>query len=177
MERSNGEFGRGNGHAVGSQQPVSIDRPMPIRQDDEWSIPPPVDERRSDTERCQIVSTSFPAAPPPTEERLFTDWSSEGSPRERSMQHIQTAQNVEPWRTELVIREPEGEQAIRHRLSEVSTTPSVQVRTDQVGTRFVDREVNTSVMDERPTEGEARTNIIQTHNIRIQVPSVSSELS
>ena len=127
MERPNGGFARGNGHAVRSQQPVSIDRSMPIRQDDKWSIPPPIDERRSDTERYQIESTSFPAAPPPTEERLFTDWSSEGSPRERSMRHIQTAQNVEPQRTEPVIREPEGEQTIRHRLSEVSTTTSVQV--------------------------------------------------
>ena len=27
-----------------------------------------------------------PAAPPPTEERLFTDWSSEDSPRERASQ-------------------------------------------------------------------------------------------
>ena len=27
-----------------------------------------------------------PAAPPPTEERLFTDWSSEDSPRERANQ-------------------------------------------------------------------------------------------
>ena len=80
---------------VRSQQPVSIDRAMPIRQDDKWSTPPPIDEKRSDTERCQIVSMSVPAAPPPTEERLFPDWSSEGSPRERSMQHIQTAQNVE----------------------------------------------------------------------------------
>ena len=82
MERPNGGFGRGNSRTVRFQQPVSIDRPMPNRPDDEWSSPSPIDERRSDTERCQIVLTSFPAAPPPTEERLFTDWSSEGSPRE-----------------------------------------------------------------------------------------------
>ena len=80
-ERSNGGFGRGNVCAARSQQPVSIDRPMPIRPDDDWSTPPPLDERRSEIERCQIVSTSFSAAPPPTEERMFTDWSSEGSPR------------------------------------------------------------------------------------------------
>ena len=84
---------------------------------------------------------------------------------------------MEPRRTELVIREPQEEPAVRHGLSEVSTTPSVQVQTDQVGTRFVDREVNTSIMDVRPTEREERTNILQTHNIGIQVPSASSELS
>ena len=108
MERPNGGFGRGNGHAVRSQQPVSIERPIPNRQDDEWSSPPPIDERRSDTERHQVELMSFPAAPPPTEERVFMDWSSEGSPRERSVQCIQTAQSVESQRTEPDIRELRG---------------------------------------------------------------------
>ena len=44
-------------NTVRPQQPTSIDRPMPIRQEDEWSIPPPV-ERRDDAERCQIALTS-----------------------------------------------------------------------------------------------------------------------
>ena len=57
------------------------------RQDDEWSVPP-ITERREVTERQQIIQTSPPAAPPPTKERLFTDWSSEDSPRERvNLQH------------------------------------------------------------------------------------------
>ena len=64
---------------------VSTDRPQPTRQEDEWSIPPN-NERRDDAERHQITQTSPPAAPPPTEERLFTDWSSEGFPRERTSQ-------------------------------------------------------------------------------------------
>ena len=64
------------------QQQVSTDRLQPARQEDEWSLPPTV-ERGDDTERQQTTQTSPPAAPPPTEERLFTDWSSEGSPRER----------------------------------------------------------------------------------------------
>ena len=71
------------------------------------------------------------------------DWSSEGPPRERSVQPVQTAQVVEPQRTEPDI----GEQAIRHRLNEMSTTSSVQVHTDQVGPRYVDRETNTSVVN------------------------------
>ena len=87
MERPNGGFGRGNGHDNNRrpQQPPSTDRPQPVRQEDEWSIPPN-NERRDDVERCQTAQTSPPAAPPPTEERLFTDWSSEGSPRERANQ-------------------------------------------------------------------------------------------
>ena len=150
---------------------------MPIRQEDEWSIPPTV-ERRNDAERCQIASTSFPVAPPLTEERLFTDWSSEGSPRDRNNQHIQSARSAEPRRTEPATREPEEEEeAIRHVLSEVLTTSSIQVQTDQVGTRFVDRETNTSVVDIRPTEEEVRADFIYAHSIGIQVPSASSELS
>ena len=62
-------------------------------------------------------------------------------------------------------------------MSEVSTTPSVQVRTDQVGLRHVDRETNTSVMNIRPIGEEVRTDLIYTHSIGIQRPSVSSGLS
>ena len=65
-------------------------------------------------ERCQIASMSFPAAPPPTEECLFTDWSSEGSPRDRNNQHIQSARNEAVRRREPTTREPEEEQALRH---------------------------------------------------------------
>ena len=67
---------------------------------------------------------SPPAAPPPTEERLFTDWSSEGSPRERVNQWVQSARSVESRRTEQTIREPGDDEVIRHALSDVSTTPS-----------------------------------------------------
>ena len=63
----------------------TADRPQPVRQEDEWSIPPNI-ERRDDAERCQTVQMSPPVAPPPTEERLFTVWSSEGSSRERNNQ-------------------------------------------------------------------------------------------
>ena len=87
IERPNGGFARGNGHAYieRPQQQVSTDRPQPVRQEDEWSIPPNI-ERRDDMERHQTTQMSPPSAPPPTEERLFTDWSSESSPRERATQ-------------------------------------------------------------------------------------------
>ena len=177
-ERHDRGFAGGNNQndTVRPQQLASTERPTPIRQEDEWSIPSTV-ERRNDMKRCQIASTSFPAAPPPTEERLFTDWSSEGSPRGRNNQHIQSTRSVESRRIEPATREPEEEQAIRHILSKVSTTPSVQVCIDQVGSRLVDRETNTSVVDVRPTEEEARADLIHAHSIGIQVPSASSELS
>ena len=101
------------------------------------------------------------------------DWSSEGPPRERNMPAIQTAPVVELQRTEPNIGEL-GEQAIRHRLHEMLTTTSVQVHTDQVGPKYVDRETNTSVVNIRSVDDEEA---IHTHGIGIQMPSVSSGLS
>ena len=79
---------------------------------------------------------SPPAVPPPTEERLFTDWSSEGSPRERVSQWIQSARNVETRRTinqtEQSVREPEDDEVLRNVLSDV-TTPSAQIQISQGG--------------------------------------------
>ena len=72
-----------------------MDRPQPDRQEDTWSIPTNI-ERREDTERHEISQVPPPDVPPPTEERLFTDWSSMDSPRERVTQCIQSARSVEP---------------------------------------------------------------------------------
>ena len=66
--------------------------------------------------------------PPPTEERLFTDWSSEDSPRERVNQHIQSAGSVGSTRTvnqtEQSTRDPEDNEVLRYVLSDVTTTTS-----------------------------------------------------
>ena len=158
MERPNGGFGRGNGRDSNRrpQQPTSTDRPQQVRQEDEWSIPPNI-ERRDDVERHQTAQTSPPAAPPPTEERLFTDWSSEGSPRERVNQRVQLARSIESMRTELITADNE---VIRHALSDVSTAPSAQVQTAPEGVRFIDRETNTCEMEKRPPREEVRTDIM-----------------
>ena len=164
----------GQDNTTRPQQPTSTDRPTPVRQEDEWSIPPTFG-RRNDTERPQITSPSFPVVPPPTEECLMTDWSSDGSPRDRNDQCTQPIRNGSA-RREPITREPE-EQPIRHNLSEVSTTPSVQVCMDQVGLRHVDRETNTSIVDIRPIGEEAGTDLIHTLSIGFQMPSISSGLS
>ena len=71
MERPNGGFGRGNGHTIRTQQPVSIERPIPMRHDDEWSNPHPVDDRRNGMEGHLIESMPFPAAPPYRRESIY----------------------------------------------------------------------------------------------------------
>ena len=182
MERPNGGFGRGYGrdNNMRAQQQAPIDRPQLARQEDEWSLPPNV-ERRDDTERQQTTQTSPPAVPPPTEERLFTDWSSEGSPRERVNQQIQSARSVESRRTinqtEQSVREPGDDEVLRYVLSDVTTTPSARIQISQVGARFIDRETNTSEVEIRPPREEVRSDIIHAHSKGIQVPSSSSELS
>ena len=84
--------------------------------------------RRDDTERHQTTQVSLPAAPPPTEERLFTNWSSEDSPRERVNQQIQSARSVESRGTinqmEQTVREPGDDEVLRYVLSDVTTTQS-----------------------------------------------------
>ena len=55
-----------------------------IQQDrqEEWSVPSNVERRENDTKRRE--SPRAPPTPPPSEDRLFTDRSSIGSPRERT---------------------------------------------------------------------------------------------
>ena len=76
MDRPNGGFGRGysQGNNVRTQQ-APTDRPQPDRQEEDWSSPTNI-ERREDTERHQTSQAPPPDVPPPTEERLFTNWSS-----------------------------------------------------------------------------------------------------
>ena len=65
------------------------------RQEEEWSIPTNIERRENNTERCESSRAPHPPAPPPTEDRLFTDWSSIDSPRERTSQHIVSARDTE----------------------------------------------------------------------------------
>ena len=66
--------------------------------------------------------------PPPTEERLFTNWNSEDSSRERVNQHNQSARSIKSNRTvnqtEQSARDPEDNEVLRYVLGDVTTTPS-----------------------------------------------------
>ena len=85
MEDSEGDIPRVNG--VRAQQ-APTDRLQSDRQEEDWSMPANV-ERREDTERHETSQVPPPNVPPPMEERLFTDWSSIDSPRERVLQRNQ----------------------------------------------------------------------------------------
>ena len=75
------------------------------------------------------------------------------------------------------VREPDDNEVLRYVLSDVTSTPSVQIQISQVGARFIDRETNTSEVEIRPTREEMRMDIIHAHSKGIQVPSSNSELS
>ena len=182
MDRPNGGFRRGyvQGNNTRAQQQAPTERPQPARQEDEWSSPPIV-ERRENTERHQTSQAPPPAVPTSTEERLFTDWSREDSPRERVSQRVQSARSVESRRTvnqtEQSVREPGDNEVLRYVLSDVTTMPSTQIQISQVGARFIDRETNTSEVEIRPPREEVRIDIDHTHSRGVQVPSSHSELS
>ena len=95
MDRPNEGFRRGNvqSNNIRAQQPAPTERPQLVRQDDGWSLPTNID-RREDTERHQTPQAPPSEVPPPAEERLFTDWSSENSPRERVAQRVQSARSI-----------------------------------------------------------------------------------
>ena len=84
-------------------------------------------ERREDTERHETSHAPLPDVPPPMEERLFTNWSSINSPRERVTQHNQSARNVEPNitvnQTEQPAIDSEDNEVLRYVLSDVTTIP------------------------------------------------------
>ena len=65
---------------------------------------------------------------PPTDDRLFMDWSSIDSPRERVSQCDQSARSAEPnitvIQTEQPTIEPTGNEAMGNILSDVMTVPS-----------------------------------------------------
>ena len=161
-------------------QQAPTDRPQPDRQEEDWSTPTNV-ERREDTERHETSQVPPPDVPPPPEERLFTNWSSIDSPRERISQCNQSGRSVEPSttvnQTEQPTIDPEDNEVLRYILSDKTTVPSIHQQLLQVGTRFVDRETNTFEVEVRPQREETRTDIKQTQSRCVQVPTSHSDLS
>ena len=181
MDRPNGGFRRvySQGNGVGAQQ-APTDRSQPDRQEEDWSMPINIERRENEIERHETSQAPPPNVPPPMEERLFTDWSSIDSPRERIPQCNQSARSVEPNNTQTVIEteqptvDPEENEAMGNTLSDVMTIPSTHQQLSQVGTRFVDRETNTSEVEVGPQREETRTD---SYSRGVQIPSSRSDLS
>ena len=182
MDRPNEGFGRGNNQSnnIRVQQPAPTERSQPVRQDDGWSSPTNI-ERREDREGHQTPQVPPSEVPPPAKERLFTNWSSENSPRERVAQCVQSARSIESHstmtQTEQNVREPDDNEVLRYVLRDVTYTPSDRIQISQVGARLIDTETNTSEVETILPRKEVRTDNIHTYSKGIQVPSSNSESS
>ena len=134
---------------------VQTGRTQQDRQEEDWSIPTNVERRENDTERHELPRAPSPPAPPPTEDRLFTDWSSIDSHRERTSECNVSARNTESNINQMDNQadQPRSEsarnEAMGNTLSDVMTFPSACQQPSQVGTRLMDRETSTSEVEIR----------------------------
>ena len=134
-------------------------------------------------ERHETSQAPPPNVPPPTEDRLFTDWSSIDSLMERASQQNISARSVEPNITQTVNQteqpemDPVRNEAMGNIPSDVMTIPSTHQQLSQVGTRFIDRETNTSEVEVRAQREETRTDILCNHHRDVQMPTSHSGIS
>ena len=146
-------------------------------------MPANVERRENETERHETSQAPPPDVPPPMEERLFTNWSSIDSPRERVFQQNQSARSVEPNitqpvnQTEQPVVDPAGNDMMGNTLSDVATIPSTHQQLSQVETRFVDREINMSEVEVIPQREETRTDIMYSHSRDEHMPISHDSLS
>ena len=146
-------------------------------------MPTNVERRENDIERHETSQAPPPNVPPPTEDRLFTDWSSINSPRERVSQCNLSARSVEPIITQTVNQTEQPEldlarnEAMGNILHDVTTVPSTHQQLSQVGTRFIDRETNMSEVEVRSKREETRIDILCNHSRDVQMPTSRSGIS
>ena len=184
MDRPSGGFGRGfsQGNGIEVQQ-APTDRPQPDRQGEDWSVPTNVERRENEVERHEASQAPPPNVPPPMEDRLFTDWSSIDSPRERETQHNLSARSVEPNTTQTVNQteqpelDPARNEAVGGIFDDVMTVPSTHRQLSQVDTRFFVRETNTSEVEVRSLRKETRTDISCSHSRDVHMPTSHSGIS
>ena len=140
-------------------------------------------KKRNGAERHDTSQAPPPNVPPSTEDRLFTDWSSNNSPRERETQCNLSARSVEPDTIQTVnqTEQPEMDsvrnEVMENILSDVTTVPSTHQLLSQVDTRFIDRKTNTSKVVLRSQREENRINILSDHSRDIQMPTSCSGIS
>ena len=157
------------------------------KQEEEWSIPSNVGRRDNNTERCELPRA--PLAPPSSDDRLFTDWSSIDSPRERTSPHNASVRDIVPNisqpdnQTVQPGSEPARIEAMGNTLSDVMTFPSNYQQLNQVGTRLIDRETNMSDVEVRYQREETRVDdssndeVIIPSNRNAQIPVFHSNVS
>ena len=184
MDRPNGGFGRGfsQGNGIEVQQ-APTDRSQPDRQGEDWSMPTNIEIRENEIERCETSPAPPPNVPPPMEDRLFTDWSGNNSPRERETQHNLSARSVELDTTQTVNQteqpelDPLRNEAVGSISNDVTTVPSTHQQLSQVSSRFIERETNMSKVEVRAQREETSIDISHNHSRDVQMPTSHSGIS
>ena len=72
---------------------VNTERDQQDRWEEEWSVPTSIERKEDDTVRQE--SHRAPPTPPPSEDRLFTDWSSLDSPQARTAPQNASVREIE----------------------------------------------------------------------------------
>ena len=188
IERPHGGLGRGFSHGNGREvNQVHTVRTQQERKEEEWSVPSNIERRKDERESHELPRA--PPAPPPTEDWLFMDWSSIDSPRERTSFHSTSARNIVPN-----TNQPDNQtvqsgpvpariEVMGNTLSDIMTFPSTCQQLNQVGTRLIGRETNTSDIEGRSQKGEMRIEdsnndeVLITNNRNPLMPASHSGLS
>ena len=120
-----------------------------------------------------------PPTPPPSENRLFTNWSSLDSPRARtspqnaSVREIEQDINQPDNQTSQPGSEPAQIEAMGNALHDDVTSPSTCQQLDQVGARLIDMGTNTSDIEMRPQRDGARVIDSDDDNAQVSCPHVN----
>ena len=147
-------FSHGNGREIrGDICQVNTERDQQDRWEEEWSVPASVERREDDTVRQE--SHRAPPTPPPSEDRLFTDWSSLDSPRARTSPENDAVREMEQDinqpdnQTTQPGSEPVQIEAMGNALHDNVSSPSTHQQLDKVGVRLIDMGTNTSDIEVR----------------------------
>ena len=177
MDRPNGGWARGFSHGIGIEvQQAPAGRTQLDRQEENWPIP--TERRENEMERHESPRTPPPPVTPPTEDRLFTDWSSIDFPRERTSQHnIELNINQPDNQTDQSGSQPTRIETAGNIIGDVVTYSSTCRQPSQVGVRLMDRETYTSEVELRTQGEEIRVNILNSDNRGTQIPTSHSAVS
>ena len=163
-------------------QQVQTGRTQQGRLEENWSTPANVQRRETDIGRHESPRAP-PPAPPPTDERLVTDWSSIDSPRERISQLDNIAGNAKSNinQTDNQTEQP-GSETVRsetrgNTLGDIVTLLSTHRQLSQEDARPNDREVMRSDIEVRTQREEPGMNIVSNNGVRdTQILSFQSGL-
>ena len=120
-----------------------------------------------------------PPTPPPSEDRLFTDWSSldspqaKTSPQNASLREIEQDINQPDNQTIQPGSEPAQIDATGTALHDDVTSPSTCHQLDQVGARLIDMGTNTPDIEVRPQRDGAGVIDSDDDNVQVSCPHVN----